>query len=113
MIIRAFLFALLAAVAACEKGVSAAGAEDGGRLFAATCARCHGADGTGGPAVAPGMQSPRNFRDPIFHTARTDDDIRHVITNGKGTAMPAFGAVFKKHEIDALLAHIRTLDPRR
>ena len=108
---RVAIFALLAA-GACKKGSTGDPAE-GARLFAAVCARCHGAEGGGGAAIAGTNIHPRNFRDAIFQTARTDADIKYVITNGKGTAMPPFKAAFKPAEIDALVAHIRSLDPRR
>lgn len=88
--------------------------EDGPRLFAVACARCHGPDGHGGVAGGPmGGPAPRNFADPLFQAARTDDDLRHVIREGKGTGMPPFRAALGPAEIDALVDHIRSLDPRR
>jgi cytochrome c oxidase cbb3-type subunit 3 len=102
----------LVAVACGRKG-PAPSAEDGGRVFSALCARCHGADGSGGVVVAAGVPAPRNLRDAVFHSARTDDDLRYTISRGKGTAMPAFGAALEAREIDSLIAFIRTLDPRR
>ena len=53
------------------------------RLYATHCAGCHGASGAYGPAP------PLN--DPLFVTIIPDDDLRHVIQNGRpGTPMPAF-----------------------
>jgi cytochrome c oxidase cbb3-type subunit III len=97
---------------ACGRASQAATPADGERLFAAVCARCHGSEGTGGVALAGGP-APRNLQDPTFQRARTDADIRHVITSGKGVAMPAFRAAFQPHEIDALVAYVRSLDSRR
>ena len=109
---RAAILALLLA-AACSKASGAADPAEGARLFGAVCARCHGAEGSGGAVIAGTTIAPRNFRDPIFQSARTDADIKYVITNGKGTVMPPFKSAFKPAEIDALVAHIRSLDPRR
>ncbi len=54
------------------------------RLFKTNCAGCHGADGKLGPAP------PLN--DPIFLAIISDDELAHVIQNGRrGTPMPAFG----------------------
>ena len=76
------------------------------------CARCHGADGSGGLPVATG-QRPRNFRDAAFQADRNDGELRRVIIGGKAPGMPAFGAVFNADEIDALVAHVRSLNPAR
>jgi mono/diheme cytochrome c family protein len=108
------LCALLAGAVGCdERKVDAAGLEDGSRTFGALCARCHGPDGAGGMPAAAGVPTPRNFRDPVFQSARTDDELRDAIANGKGTAMPAFGKALSKREVEALVAHIRSIDPRR
>lgn len=86
---------------------------DGARLFAAACARCHGPEGRGGVPAAPNAPVPRNFVDPAFQAARTDADLRRTILEGKGTGMPPFKAALAPDEIDALVAHLRTFDPRR
>lgn len=99
--------ALLAAAAGCEKKADAAQGRD---LFAATCARCHGADGNGGLALFDGGPSPRNFRDHAFQKDRTDEQIKLTIMNGKGSGMPAFGATFTEAQLYALVAHVRSLD---
>jgi mono/diheme cytochrome c family protein len=99
---------LLAAAAGACQG-KAVNPDDGRRLFALTCARCHGAEGKGGVPAAPGQPPPRDLTDPIFQSARTDDEIRYTIGHGKGTAMPAFAAAFSPREIDALVAYLRTL----
>ena len=60
--------------------------------------------------LVPGGPSPRNFRDHAFQTTRTDAQIKETIMNGKGTAMPPFGAVFDDAQLGALVAHVRSLD---
>ena len=96
---------------ACDKSAGASG-DRGSQLFASVCARCHGDDGSGGLPVPTG-QRPRNFRDAAFHGERNDGDLRQVIIQGKPPGMPAFGAVFKADEIDALVAHVRSFNPGR
>lgn len=101
-------FVPLMGASGCSKA-SADSLPDAAPLFAATCARCHGPDGKGGPAVAPGQPGPRNLTDPAFQAARTDAELRAVISSGKGGVMPAFGAVYSAEQIDALVAHVRRL----
>jgi mono/diheme cytochrome c family protein len=82
-------------------------------LFAGTCARCHGPDGTGGVPLFDGGPSPRNFHDHSFHAARTDEQIKQTIVNGKGTGMPAFGATFNDAQLNALVAYVRGFDAEK
>lgn len=103
---------VLCASAASGAGCSKASADslpDAAPLFASTCARCHGPDGKGGPPTGPGQPAPRNLTDPAFQAARSDAELRAVITGGKGGVMPAFGAVYSAEQIDALVAHVRRL----
>lgn len=84
---------------------------DGRALFEGACARCHGAAGTGGVATSTGSPAPRNFCDHGFHAERTDDQLKRVVVEGKGTAMPAFGKAFDDAQLSAIVAHIRKFDP--
>jgi mono/diheme cytochrome c family protein len=104
------LLLMLVAAAACGRS-SAAERRRGQELFRAVCARCHGDEGGGGAQVATG-QRPRNFRDAAFQSGRTDADIRTTIKGGKPPGMPSFERVFSDAEIDALVQHVRTFDPR-
>ena len=55
--------------------------EDGGRLFRANCAICHGAQGNQVPGI--------DLAHGKFRRAKTDDDIGAIIRSGiPGTAMP-------------------------
>src|SRR5690242_4317647 len=82
---------LAGASLACSRRVDAAEGRD---VFAKACARCHGADGSGGVPLFDGGPSPRNLRDHEFQVARTDEQIKLVVVNGKGTGMPSFGTTF-------------------
>jgi cytochrome c oxidase cbb3-type subunit 3 len=96
----------------CRKSASAGAPQEGRALFASTCARCHGENGTGGLPLWDGGPQPRNFCEHGFHTSMTDDQIRQTIVSGKGMGMPAFGAVFTPAQLDALVAHVRQFDPK-
>jgi len=108
----ALLVGLVAAIGAsttaCGKKADAAQGRD---LFASTCARCHGAEGTGGLPVFDGGPSPRNFHDHAFQQDRTDEQIKLTIMNGKGTGMPSFGTIFDEQQLRSLVAHVRSFDP--
>ncbi len=82
----------------------------GRELYASVCARCHGSEGTGGLPVADGGPAPRNFRDHAFQASRTDDELKLTIRNGKGTAMPPFGAAFDDAQLASIVAQIRSFD---
>ena len=97
-----------ASTTACERKADAAQGRD---LFASTCARCHGADGTGGLPVFDGGPSPRNLHDHGFQQDRTDEQIKLTIMNGKGTGMPSFGTIFDEQQLRSLVAHVRSFDP--
>ena len=69
--------------------------------FAATCARCHNADGSG--MVALGIP---NFADPQWQGAHSDAELTQAIAKGLNGKMPAFGAVDSPAQIDALVEWI-------
>lgn len=80
------------------------------QLFAATCARCHGADGTGGLPLWEAGPAPRNFHDHAFQSERSDEQLKQTIKNGKGVGMPAFGTTFDDDQIAQLVLLIRSFD---
>lgn len=101
----------LAIVASCSKPKAEPSA-DAKALFASVCARCHGEDGHGGLPLYEGGPSPRNFADPDFQRAFTDEDIKRTIRDGKGAGMPPFGATFTPEQLDALVGRVRSFDPK-
>jgi putative heme-binding domain-containing protein len=82
---------------------STAAVEAGARVYVADCALCHGANGDGVDGV--------NLRIGRFRTARSDEDLRRVITTGVGgSRMPAFD--LGAGELDGIVAYIRAgFDP--
>jgi len=93
---------------ACQKPKPTAQGKD---VFASLCAKCHGADGSGGLPVFDGGPSPRNFRDHAFQTSRSDADLVQTIRSGKGASMPPFGSTLSDEQIGALVTQIRSFDP--
>jgi mono/diheme cytochrome c family protein len=81
---------------------------EAGPLFEQACAKCHGADGSGGlPTVANGPK-PVNFRDAAWQASRSDDEIAAAIRDGRG-AMPPFADVLKPEQIGELMRHVRAM----
>jgi hypothetical protein len=105
--VRWVLIVLLGA--ACAGQPAAPPAAD--QIFDSICARCHGAQGHGGPG-ADGGQGPGNFHDHTFQRARTDAQLRAVIQSGKNNAVPSFGNAFSPTVLDGLVKRIRSYDPR-
>lgn len=103
--------ALVGGAAGCKR--SEASVATGRALFASVCARCHGADGTGGLPLWDGGPSPRNFHDAAFQASLTDAQLSQTIRAGKGSGMPAFSGTFDDAQIGALVAYVRSLDPGR
>jgi cytochrome c551 len=68
---------------------------DGAAIYAARCARCHGADrsGNNGPALLPEQLT----QDPAVYQS--------IIINGNGS-MPAWGSRLSADEISALVEYI-------
>jgi len=96
----------------CSSASATSNAPSAEVIFDSVCARCHGADGSGGLRLPDGT-SPRNFRDPVFQAERSDAQIRAAIIDGKNGAMPGFGQGFGALVIDGLVARIRSFDPRK
>lgn len=64
------------------------------RQYRAKCARCHGADGSGGgEEAAEQAVPPADFTDADYMNSRSDGQLFYQIAmgGGEGCAMPAFG----------------------
>lgn len=94
--------------------VRAPGAGGAAALYLERCSSCHGeagrGDGLAGRSLDP---RPRDFSDSAWQAAVADDRIRLVIRSGGAAAglspsMAAHGDL-SDAELDALVAHIRTL----
>jgi putative heme-binding domain-containing protein len=81
---------------------------DGRKLFAQSCAPCHGRDGTGGQGQAEGMRPPDLTRG-VFKAGKQDSDLFRVISQGvRGTEMPSFSSLGNE-QIWRLVTFVRSL----
>ncbi len=85
-----------------------AAAEDAAKIFARSCAPCHGKDGQ--PNAVFAKQGVRNFTDAAWQKATSDAQIEKTIREGKqGTMMASFEKQLSPQEIKGLVAYIRKL----
>jgi mono/diheme cytochrome c family protein len=68
----------------------------GGRLYTANCASCHGTDAGGlrGPSLRSGLDA---------------EYVEDIVTNGKGSGMPAFSGKLSKEDIRTLAVFVEDL----
>jgi mono/diheme cytochrome c family protein len=85
-----------------------AAAEDAAKIFAKSCAPCHGKEGA--PSAVFAKQGVKDFTDAAWQKATTDAQVEKSIREGKqGTMMASFEKQFSAEEIKALAAYIRKL----
>ena len=85
-------------------------AEDAAKIFAKSCAPCHGKEGE--PSAIFAKQGVRSFKDAAWQKAATDAQIEKSIREGKkGTMMAAFGKQLTAADIKGLVAYLRKLGP--
>lgn len=77
--------------------------------YMAYCARCHEVDGSSVTASEQAGEAV-SIRSPEFQRMATDDDIRRIITRGKGQMMAVTG--MSDAEIDSVVLHVRRLGAR-
>ena len=110
MTVRRTSFAVASIVAlASAFAVPARAAEpDAAKIYAKTCALCHGPEGAPNETFA--KMGVRSFKDPEWQKATPDAQLEKSIREGKkGTLMAAFEKQFSPEEIKALVAHVRKL----
>jgi cytochrome c oxidase cbb3-type subunit 3 len=83
-------------------------AADGKVLYETKCAQCHGKDGVAKP---PGRGS-KNFDDPAFQAAWTEESIAKITAEGNGK-MPGYRSKLSPEQIRAIAAHVKTLGPSK
>lgn len=103
-----WLLVLSVLASACKAGGAAASQDDSEANFANICARCHGAEGSGGPPITPGGNRPRDLTDPVWQASVTDDQIETTIHTGKDP-MPSFHSLLTSEQIKSLVAKVRRL----
>jgi mono/diheme cytochrome c family protein len=94
---------------------AAARPQDGRAIFAAHCAICHGPTGKGdGPGAKVIRQKMLDFSDAAAMLQVSDRFVFDIIQKGgsqfgRSNAMPAWGMKLTDEEIQAVVAHIRSL----
>ena len=79
---------------------------DGAAIYKTKCNSCHGPDGSGQTPAGKAMKV-RDLRSAEVQK-QTDIQLTDVIAGGKGK-MQGYGKTLSTAEIQALIAHIRTL----
>lgn len=78
-------------------------------VFQQQCAVCHGIGGEGDGPAAPALKPPpADLTDPERMGELTDDQLREVISQGRGS-MPGFSAVLKPDQMEEMVRYVRSL----
>jgi len=96
----------LVALAALLVALPAMAAPDGAAIYKAKCTTCHGADGSGQTPAGKSLKLRDLKSDEV--QKQTDIELTKIISGGKGK-MPPYGKQLSTPEIEALIAHVRTL----
>lgn len=103
IVLVSVLFVLTVLMVNSKSHLTVVQARGGAEIYAASCARCHGADGRG--QTPKGRQTgAKDFTNPQWQAGEARG-IR-AITNGKGK-MPAFKGTLSPEEIKAVWEHVR------
>jgi mono/diheme cytochrome c family protein len=111
---RAMPSFLTAAVAAALllgcSGKVAGGEADGARIFAEVCSRCHGIGGEPSASMVA-RYGVKNLRSRRVQEEMSDAGIRTQILEGSANMqMPSFEGALTDEQIEAVIAHVRSLD---
>jgi len=85
---------------------SAADAKAGQATYDRACKTCHGPDGTANPAIAKMMKVDIQDLKSAAVQGMSDDDIKKVITDGKGKMRPI--ASLAGPALDDVVAYVRS-----
>ena len=96
----------LAALAVLAALPALAAGSDGAAIYKSKCATCHAADGSGDTPAGKAMKV-HDLRSADVQK-QTDIQLTDVIAGGKGK-MQGYGKTLSTADIQALIAHIRTL----
>lgn len=109
---RAAVLAALFLLAGCRDRI-AGGRADGAAIFSEVCARCHGPDGNP-DAASVARLGVKPLTSEHVQKSLSDDDIRRQILRGsENKQMPSFAGALSDAQVDAVIAHVRTLAPPR
>ncbi len=86
---------------------ASAGPSEGKEVFAKSCKACHGAEGQGNPGLAKMLKVEIPALGSKDVQAKSDAELKKVITEGKGKMKPVAGLSGK--QVDDVVAFVRTL----
>jgi mono/diheme cytochrome c family protein len=102
------ILATCALVTLCATAAFAASAKAGQAIYDKSCKSCHGADGTPNAAVAKMMKADmKDLKSSEVQAALSDDDMKKVITEGKGKMKPVKSV--SGPAIEDVIAYVRSL----
>jgi mono/diheme cytochrome c family protein len=87
--------------------LAAADAAAGKAVYDKSCKSCHGPEGAGNPAVAKMMKVEMKALGSKEVQAKSDDDLKAVITKGTGKMKPIMS--LSGDQVSAVVAFVRTL----
>ncbi len=85
----------------------AGSAGEGKQVYDKSCRTCHGADGNGNPGVDKVMKVQFRPLGSQEVQAKTDDELKKIITQGTGKMKPVTGLSAK--QMDDVVAYLRSL----
>ena len=83
------------------------GAGEGKAIYEKSCKACHGATGEGNPGIAKMMKVTMKALGSKEVQAKSDADIKKIITEGTGKMKPVASVTGK--QVDDVIAHVRSL----
>jgi mono/diheme cytochrome c family protein len=98
-------FIVFALAAASVTSIQAADSAAGKAVYDKSCKSCHGPDGAGNPAIAKMMKVDMKDLKSADVQGMSDDDLKKVITDGKGKMKPIASASASAADV---VAYIRT-----
>src|SRR5437899_1248300 len=94
-------------VASAGLALAAGDAVAGKAVYDKSCKSCHGADGTANPNIAKMMKVEIKDLGSTEVQARSDADLKKVVTDGQGKMKPIKSVAGK--DLDNVIAHVRSL----
>jgi mono/diheme cytochrome c family protein len=85
----------------------AADAKAGQAVYDKSCKSCHGADGSGNPAIAKMMKVDMKSLGSAEVQALSDGDLGKIVTDGKGKMKPV--KTVSGPAVDNVVAYVRSL----
>lgn len=102
------LIVITLALTVLAAGVSlAADAKAGEAVYSKSCKSCHGADGSGNPAIAKMMKVDLRDLKSAEVQSKSDADLKKVVTDGTGKMKPV--AAVTGSSVDDVVAYLRSL----